>query len=394
MEQENNPTPSSQDEQRIEPAPEHPQEQENVSVPEKPTITVRAYFKADPFGLDSSTVRGTDPQAFVSKELLRLESKIEQKDFKDFWFFGLELKRQLFQLRGLTKDERAHFKNQLEELFQRAKILEDQNKNIVAQVSELKLQRVQQMVDQILAQHADAQQIDLALAELDKVSAFIREGTVTLPSGVTMADMVPMQRDKAKELVRKAREQLLHIRQQIREQNFQKLSEKISALSDFLTKTNKIQQVVKGLQEFRLELRTANLERGHFQELKMIYETLWKKARESQIASREDELHRRVRGMLRLVQRKQQFIEVLQREMKDLEARWANVKNDFFRIHIKELMAEKKMKVEQAEKDVISLNEKIAFLNEQLKTLKTTTQPQVKPQPDTEPPPGIEPGTC
>lgn len=310
------------------------------------------------------------PADLIAAHIERLNQYLNKKEFKEFWFYGPEVKRELFQIRNLTKDERTKALKQLDELFERAKLLEEQNNNLLAMASALKLQRIQEMLNKALDVNS-VESIQANLTELDKVSAFIREGVVELPIGISLPDMLPADRDQARDMVRKAREELLNRLQQIREQNFQLLSNRLNELTNSLDKEQKPYfKIVKGLQSIRSEMFSMSLNRWHRKEIDQALDVLYKKARDSQSAQRTDELRKRIQGMEHLIVKKQHFISALDKEIKDLEMRWSGVKNDFFRSHIQERLAEKKAKTEQAQKDIASIREKINFLAEQLKLIK------------------------
>ncbi|MCS6917017.1 MAG: hypothetical protein RMK52_02165 [Chitinophagales bacterium] len=321
-----------------------------------------------------SVAAAGDPLTVYKRQLFDLDKRLAEKNFRDFWFYAVELKKEIFQRRGLSREVRQCFLGELDSLFEKAKAMEDETRNLVAQASELKLKKVREMIDQVLAQHTEQNQVEPGLAELDKISAFIREGSVELPMGISLPDMLREQREQARELVRKAREALLNRLHEQRQQHYQIIQQKLQVLSDKLTKENKPLYVLKNLKAVRAQMFSLNLDRAHIRELDQVMQALWKSSHEAQQARGEDDARRRIREMEQILKHKQQLVSAIEKEVKDLELRWSGVKNDFFRTHLQEIMAEKRAKAEEAQKDIFSLKEKIAFLNERLKQRKEALQ--------------------
>ncbi|HYV95317.1 MAG TPA: hypothetical protein VE978_26315 [Chitinophagales bacterium] len=305
--------------------------------------------------------------AYLSSQVDKLIRLKDEHNFVDFWFYVKELNKMIFTLRGLQKDERMKFKERIGELCEDAKKMQDELKAKIAKTSHLKLDRIQQMVDEAISFGTSHEEMEKSFHKIEEANKFLREGKVQAEDGEESADMSRDHREKAKEIIKGAKDKIFDRKREIREGNFKKVTQRLNAISDSLMSQGRPQKVFDGIKSLRNEMRLMNLDRSQLREIDNVIETIWKKAREKASTGRVYESKKRITDMQDLARRKEKFIQTLESEIKELNVKWSsNVKNDFFKNRVNEWIEEKKQKIEETKKEMQSIDEKIKFLTEQL----------------------------
>lgn len=304
--------------------------------------------------------------AYISSQVDKLIRLKDEKNFVDFWFYVKELNKMIFTLRGLQKEERLKFKDRIGELCEETKKIQDELKTKIAKTSHLKLERIQQMIDEALAFGVTHEEMEKSFHKIEETNKFLREGKVKAEDGEESADMSREHREQAKELIKSARDKIFDRKREIRESNFKKVTDRLNSISDSLLSQGRAQRIFEGIKNLRNEMRTMNLDRSQLREIDNVIDTLWKKAREKASTGRVQETKKKIYGLEDLARRKEAFIKTLDKEIKELNVKWSTVQNDFFKNRVNEWIEEKKQKILDTQKELESVHEKIKFFQEQL----------------------------
>ena len=112
-------------------------------------------------------------------------------------------------------------------------------------------------------------------------------------------------------------------------------------------------------------MKNMTMDRGQFKEVNDLIDTIWKKASEKLNSNRVYDNKKKLSELESSVKRKNEFIEKLEQEIKDLHVKWTNVSNDFFKNRVNEWIEEKKEKIESTKKEIESVKERINFVKQQ-----------------------------
>lgn len=304
--------------------------------------------------------------AYISSQVDKLLRLKDEKNFVDFWFYVKELNKMIFTLRGLQKEERLKFKERIGELCEETKKVQDELKTKIAKTSHLKLERIQQILDEALGFGVTHEELEKSFHKIEEANKFLREGKVQGEDGEESADMSRDHREQAKELIKGAKDKIFDRKREIREGNFKKVTDRLNSISDSLLSQGRAQRIFEGIKNLRNEMRSMNLDRSQLREIDNVIDTLWKKAREKASSGRTLETKKKIYGLEDLARRKEIFIKTLDKEIKDLNVKWSSVQNDFFKNRVNEWIEEKKQKILDTQKEIESVHEKIKFLQEQL----------------------------
>jgi len=317
--------------------------------------------------VDNAPADEKNNSAYISSQIDKLIRLKDENNFVDFWFYVKEMNKMIFTLRGVPREERLKFKDRIGELCEDAKKIQDELKAKVAKTSHLKLERIQQMADEALSFGTSHEEMEKSFHKMEEANKFLREGKVQGEDGEESADMSREHREKAKEIIKSARDKIFDRKREIREGNFKKVTQRLTSISDSLMSQGRPQKVFDGIKSLRNEMRLMNLDRSQLREIDTVIETIWKKAREKANTGREYESKKRITDMQDLGRRKEKFIDTLENEIKELNAKWSsNVKNEFFKNRVNEWIEEKKQKIEETKKEMQSIDEKVKFLTEQM----------------------------
>lgn len=308
-----------------------------------------------------------DNVSYLRTQIDKLIRLRDEKNFTDFWFYVRELNKMVFTIKGVAREERHKFKDRIGELCEETKKLHDEWKERVSKTSSLKLEKIQQMLDEALTFGTTHEELERSFQKIEQANKFFREGTVAAADGAESADMSREDREKVKTLLKEAKDKVLDRKREVREANFKTVTQKLNAISDSLIGAGKPQKIFDAIKKLRVDMKTMTLDRPQLREIDNVIEAIWKKTREKSKFSREHDTQQRIRGLEDSLRRKEHFIQTLEKEIKDLGAKWNNVKNDFFKNRVNEWAEEKKEKIESTKKEIEGVKEKITFLQEQLK---------------------------
>ncbi len=344
---------------------------EPVNEPEQLTKEPAAETEAEEYPVADSALPVTTPKddniSFLNTQVEKLIGLKDEKNFTDFWFYVRELNKMVFTLKGIAREERLKFKERIGELCDETKKLQDEWKEKISKTSSLKLERISRMVEEALSFGTSHEELEKSFHKIEAANKFFREGKVANDAGEETAEMSREDREKAKELIKAGKDKVLDRKREIREANFKVVTQKLNAISDSLIGAGKPQKIFDAIKKLRLEMKDMTLDRPQLREIDNVIETMWKKAREKSSFSRVHDTQMRIRGLEDSLRRKEHFIHTLEKEIKDLGAKWNNVKNDFFKNRVNEWAEEKKQKIESTRKEIEGVKEKITFLQEQLK---------------------------
>ncbi len=307
-----------------------------------------------------------DNATFIRENIEKLIRLKDEHNFTDFWFYVKVMNKSIYELRGIPREDRQKFKEHLGELCDETKKIQDDLKAKVAKTSHLKLARVQQIADEALAFGTSAEDLEKSFFKIEDANKFLREGKVQGEDGEESADMSREHREQAKEIIKSAKEKIFDRKRAIREGNFKKVTDRLNAISDSLLSQGNAKKVFDGIKNLRNEMHHMNLDRSQLREIDQVIETLWKKAREKANTGREQDSKKQISGLEDLLRRKEVFVKTLAQEIKDLNAKWSTVQNDFFKNRVNEWIEEKKEKIETTKKEIESTREKIKFMQEQI----------------------------
>ncbi len=321
-------------------------------------------------GEDDSPQRKESPLhenvIYVNEKIDKLIALRDEQNFTDFWFYVKELNKMIFTLRGLQKEERVKFKERLGELCEEVKRNQDELKVKVARTSQIKLDRVKEMIEEALAFGTSTEEMEKSFHKLDEISKFLREGVVKGTDGEESGDMSREHQEQAKEAIKGAKDKIFDRKRELREANFKKVTERLTKLSDQLMGKTPSGKIFDGVKQLRAEMKNMSLDRPQLREIDNVIETIWKKAKEKLSTGRENDTKSKISWLESGLKRKAQFIETLEKEIKELNVKWASVQNDFFKNRVNEWIEEKKEKIETSKKELASSEDKIKFLKEQL----------------------------
>ena len=308
-----------------------------------------------------------DNYAFINGQIEKLIALKEEKNFTDFWFYVKELNKMIFVMKGVSRDDRVKFKDRINELCEDAKKTQEEIRVKVARTSGIKLDALKQILNDALAFGTTHDELEKSFQKIEEATRFLKEGKVKGEDGEESADMSREHRDEAKEAIKKAKDEIFDRKRSIREGNFRAVIEKLTKISDQLMGQGKPQKIFDSVKKLREEMKSMILDRPQLREIDNVIETIWRKTKEKLNAGRENDTQKRMSGLEHLVRKKEQFIQILEKEIKDLNLKWSGVKNDFFKNRVNEWIEEKKEKIEHTKKEIESTKEKIAFLAEQIK---------------------------
>ena len=309
-------------------------------------------------------IKSEDPHTFVSKNIDKLIRLKDELNFTDFWFYVKELNTLIFNQKGLAKEDRAKFKEHISELCDDAKKLQDEVKAKVAKTSKLKLEQVEQMIQTALAHGDSHEDMEKSFLEIDAANKFLREGIVKAETGEESADMSRNDREKAKDLIKNAREAIFDKKRGLREGNFKTVIDKLNHIADKALNENP-RGAFNAIKNLRTEMKAMTMDRGQFKEINDLIDTIWKKAIQKIENGRVYDQKKKTSELDISLKRKTEFIEKLEQEVRDLNAKLGNVRgNDFFSNRMKEQIEEKKEKIENTKKEIESVKEKIVFMKQ------------------------------
>ncbi|MEO5673683.1 MAG: hypothetical protein ABIQ74_03475 [Chitinophagales bacterium] len=307
-----------------------------------------------------------DNSSFIRQQIDNLMRLRDEHNFTDFWFYVKELNKTIFTLRGIPKEDRIKFKDRIGELCNDTRILQEEQKTKITKTSHLKLERIQEIVQEALSYGMTHEELEKSFFKIEEANKFLREGKVQSPEGIESLEMSREHREQAKEIIKSGKDKIFDRKREIRDANFKIVTERLTAISDSLLSSGRAQKVFEGVKNLRNEMRSMNLDRAQLREIDNVIETLWKKAREKATTGRVHEAKNQISGLEDLARRKESFIKTLDKEIKDLNIKWSSVQNDFFKNRVNEWIEEKKEKMETTRKEIESTREKIKFLTEQM----------------------------
>ena len=229
---------------------------------EQPTASAKETTEAE-----EKPVAEKDNAAYMSSQLDKLIELKNENNFTDFWFYVKELNKMIFTLKGITKEDRHKFKDRIGELCDETKKLQDEIKVRVAKTSHLKLQRLQQIIDEALAFGNSHDELEKSFHKIEEANKFLKDGSVKGEDGEESADMSREHREKAKEAIKVARDKIFDRKREIREGNFKRVTEKLTVISNSLMSQGKSQKVFDGIKNLRAEMRTMVLDRTQLREI-------------------------------------------------------------------------------------------------------------------------------
>lgn len=305
-----------------------------------------------------------NPLHFISSGIDKLIKLKDETNFTDFWFYVKELNTLIFNTRGLPKEDRMKFKDRISELCDDAKKLQDDLKAKVAKTSKLKLEQIDNMLKAAMAHGNSHEEMEKSFAEIEAANKFLREGIVKAETGEESADMSRNDKEKAKDLIKQAREAIFDKKRALREGNFKNIIDKLNHIADKALNENP-RSAFNGIKNLRTEMKDMTMDRGQFKEINDLIDTIWKKAIQKIDSGRVYDQKKKTGELDISLKRKTEFIEKLEQEVRDLTARLSNVRgNDFFSNRMKEQIEEKKEKIENTKKEIESVKEKIVFMKQ------------------------------
>ncbi|MCY7409701.1 MAG: hypothetical protein LH473_05470, partial [Chitinophagales bacterium] len=226
----------------------------------------------------TETVPSDDNAAFINKQIEKLIQYKEEKNFTDFWFYVKELNTMIFTLKGVPRAERNKFKDRITELCDAAKKTQDELKVKVAKTSGIKLDSIKKILEEAFTFGTSNEELEKSFVKVEEANKFLREGIVKAEDGEESADMSRNDRERAKELIKKAKDQIFDRKRAIREDNFKKDTERLNAISDNLMSQGRSQNIFNAIKKLREEMRLMTLDRTQVRDIDNVINTIWKKA--------------------------------------------------------------------------------------------------------------------
>lgn len=314
--------------------------------------------------IETKDEKADDNVSFVNRQIDKLIALKEEKNFTDFWFYVKELNTMIFTLKGIAKEERYKFKDRIGELCVEAKAIQEEIKLKVSKTSGLKLEKLKQILEEAFTYGSSHEELEKSFVKVEEANKFLREGIVTSEDGEASADMSRGDREKAKELLKKAKDQIFERKRAVREENFKRITDRLNAISDNLMSHGRSQNILSAIKKLRSEMHNMTLDRTQVRDIDNVINTIWKKAVEKINHGNEYDAKKKMSDLEYSIKKKEQFIQTLESEIKELGMKWKGVKNDFFKNRVDEWGKEKQEKIVETRKEIESIKEKIKFFNE------------------------------